>query len=1053
MKSLLRVSALAMFLLISVTNGFSQNVGISNTTITPDPEAILELRSTDKGVLLPRLTTAQAATLASSLVATDDGMTVYDTDLKRYKYWNGTTLVWNVMATNTSVASNTLDDAYDAGGAGAGSTITADSGPVVISGTGGAGNNALRTDGDVRIGLGSGTNNDLYISNRLIDWDNSTFFVDPGSDSRMNQIEFSNGSIGNPTVWFEGDNNSGLYQPADGIIGVTINGAEAMRVNAGRDAGIGTTSPDARLEVQEAAAGSPFPVKVTKESNTANELIGIGFGAQIGQHYAKSGIVHERESANGTGKLHFLVDDATDGNDVALTEARMTIDRNGLVGVGTQTPLVSMDVRGSMIVGDAFAPTALSDDNKINIMVGVNTLGNENGISFYENANFGMSLGYDGSGSGATNALRVYNNADGHIMTIENGGNVGIGTTTPAHELHVVGTTRISTLSGAGTRMVVADANGDMTTQTIPANGDITGVTAGDGLTGGGTTGAVTLDVVATNGLTDAANDIRLGGTLVQNTTITQGANSMNFNMNGTGDFNVQDNGTTHFRVQDNGHSFFGDDTYWRDGSTGGTNLMILNDDGNDGRLRIYENGVTSVDLDANTQFVFNEQGFNRDFRVESDGNGNMLMVDAGNNRVGIGTGTPGQALDVNGNIHLGSSTGNKQIYTWTATDANWRIGMSASPGFTRAMNTAHVEYMTYAGGTTQGFAVGVNGGNSSFEVRGSDHAAYFRGRLGVNSLPTGNDWQYVHRTTTGANQTNIYARREGVGGAANGGNGYGYTGMDLAIKGYSYWGNNYSAGMGGYSFLDYDRSAGVHGGRYNGTVWGALGYQAVGGGEYGLYYTNFASGTGYAPEGGIRRGIGAGGTGDMLGSWTRGDIMGHISAGEAFASYNLGDEYTSGKQIELVETGNGKKQAYTVTATSSKIYENGIGSISNGTGYVEFSEEIKAMMGPETPTITITPTGMCNGVYLESVTRNGFTVKELANGSSNVSFNWIMVSSRIDSKVETPIVNVLDQNFDQNLLKVMGHENDPNKIGVPMWWDGQKIRFDAPPKEKDAKH
>ena len=120
--------------------------------------------------------------------------------------------------------------------------------------------------------------------------------------------------------------------------------------------------------------------------------------------------------------------------------------------------------------------------------------------------------------------------------------NVGIGTAAPTEKLHVVGNGRFTTLSGVGTRMVVADANGVLGTQALPAGG-LTGVTAGDGLVGGGTTGTVTVDVVAVNGLTTNANDIRLGGTLIQNTLITQGTFNMTYNLNSTGDFILEDNG------------------------------------------------------------------------------------------------------------------------------------------------------------------------------------------------------------------------------------------------------------------------------------------------------------------------------------------------------------------------------------------------------------------------------------------------------------------------------------------------------------------------------
>ncbi len=119
--------------------------------------------------------------------------------------------------------------------------------------------------------------------------------------------------------------------------------------------------------------------------------------------------------------------------------------------------------------------------------------------------------------------------------------------------------------------------------------------------------------------------------------------------------------------------------------------------------------------------------------------NGNLALSLAPNGRVGVNTTTPGAALEVNGDISLPSSSGNKQIFTWSPTDSNWRIGMSASPGFNRAIATSHVEYLTYAWAPGQGFAVGVNGGNSSFEVRGSDHQAYFRGRVGIQHTSPAN--------------------------------------------------------------------------------------------------------------------------------------------------------------------------------------------------------------------------------------------------------------------------------------------------------------------------
>ena len=66
----------------------------------------------------------------------------------------------------------------------------------------------------------------------------------------------------------------------------------------------------------------------------------------------------------------------------------------------------------------------------------------------------------------------------------------------------------------------VLNIKGEKVVWIVNDAGDITEVTAGAGLTGGGVSGAVTLDVQTTNGISIVGDSVALGGTLSQNTTI-----------------------------------------------------------------------------------------------------------------------------------------------------------------------------------------------------------------------------------------------------------------------------------------------------------------------------------------------------------------------------------------------------------------------------------------------------------------------------------------------------------------------------------------------------
>jgi hypothetical protein len=59
----------------------------------------------------------------------------------------------------------------------------------------------------------------------------------------------------------------------------------------------------------------------------------------------------------------------------------------------------------------------------------------------------------------------------------------------------------------------------------------------------------------------------------------------------------------------------------------------------------------------VNNATVLNEGSGDFDTRIESDGNANMVFVDASTDRVGIGTGSPSKTLDINGEVKIATVT------------------------------------------------------------------------------------------------------------------------------------------------------------------------------------------------------------------------------------------------------------------------------------------------------------------------------------------------------------------------------------------------------------
>jgi Chaperone of endosialidase len=88
--NLLPLICISFFLLFQ--EKLSAQIGINGTNTPPANNAMLDVSSTTKGLLIPRMTIVQRNALTTS-----DGLTVYDTDTKSYWFVKGT--IWTEMGT------------------------------------------------------------------------------------------------------------------------------------------------------------------------------------------------------------------------------------------------------------------------------------------------------------------------------------------------------------------------------------------------------------------------------------------------------------------------------------------------------------------------------------------------------------------------------------------------------------------------------------------------------------------------------------------------------------------------------------------------------------------------------------------------------------------------------------------------------------------------------------------------------------------------------------------------------------------------------------------
>ncbi|MEQ8625324.1 MAG: tail fiber domain-containing protein [Vicingaceae bacterium] len=399
-----------IFILLSPFWLNAQNVSINDAGTPPDNSAMLDVSSTNSGLLIPRMTLVQR----NALVNPATSLLIYQTDNTPGYYFNsGTsaTPVWTQLRTSGDNLGNHI------------ATSNIQLGTNYLSGDGG--NEGIRIDATGNVGIGTiNPSSPLNVKQSVLADASDGAFIDiqngQGVFSSLSGIRFKNNSIDGNVRYnaavFHRINTSSDYQLNFAVRLNALNNIDTsdikMTINNNGNVGIGTTAPTNRLTVYQNSA-TPF---MSLKSDGSNTLMRF---ENTGSNSADWTFGYLGNTGVNPGFMTFLRSGAH----------RMVITNDGNVGIGTTTPNRQLHINTTGTFSfSSFTTSATGTLQTDGLVLGyADAVGAA--IFNYENSNLAF---------GTNNAYRMWLNPSG---------NLGVGTATPIDRLEVfnAGNVRVRT--------------------------------------------------------------------------------------------------------------------------------------------------------------------------------------------------------------------------------------------------------------------------------------------------------------------------------------------------------------------------------------------------------------------------------------------------------------------------------------------------------------------------------------------------------------------------------------------------------------------------------